>query len=118
MGYRSDVALAITKEDYELLQEFDKENISLRELLEIAEIKETPYVVVLHWNWIKWYREFPEVQAIDEFMALISERGSSYKFVRIGEDMEDTEVDYVCGDKYNDVVFDAIEVYREINVNI
>ena len=123
MGYRSEVAIAIRKEDYELLKEFDKENQNLIELLEIANIKEYNEVICLKWDWLKWYSEFPEVQAIEEFLAKLSDEDKPYKFIRIGEDIDDTEVEYNYGDeeKYRDVSYrinDMIGVERYINTYI
>ena len=123
MGYRSDVAIAIRKEDFELLKEFDKENKNLMELLEIAEVKESRGVVVIQWDSLKWYLEFPEVQAIAEFIAELSEADKPYRFIRIGEDIDDTEIEYSYGDeeKYRDIAYrvnDMIGVTRYIDTYI
>ena len=123
MGYRSEIAISMRKEDFELLKEFDKENKNLMELLEMAEVKESRGVVVIKWDSLKWYPEFPEVQAIAEFIAELSEADKPYRFIRIGEDVNDTEVEYNYGDgaKYGDVAYrvnDIIDVTRYIDTYI
>lgn len=123
MGYRSEVAIAMRKEDYELLKGFDKENKNLVELLDVAEVKESRGVVVIRWDSLKWYPEFPEVQAIAEFIAELSEADKPYRFIRLGEDVDDTENEYNYGDeeKYGDISYrvnDMIGVERYINTYI
>lgn len=95
------------KEDFELLKEFDKENKNLMELLEVAEAKESRGVVVIKWDSLKWYPEFPEVRAINKFLWQLSNEDKPYKFIRIGEDVDDIEVGYNYGDeeKYGDVSY-------------
>ena len=111
------------KEDFELLKEFDKENKNLMELLEVAEVKESWGVVVIKWNSLKWYPEFAEVQAIEEFLGKLSDEDKPYRFIRIGEDVDDTEVEYNYGDeeKYGDIAYrvnDMIGVTRYIDTYI
>ena len=123
MGYRSEVAIAMRKEDYELLKGFDKENKNLMELLDIAEVKEFDGVTVIRWDWLKWYDSFSEVQAIEEFLGKLSDEDKPYRFIRLGEDIEDTEIEYNYGDeeKYGDISYrvnDMIGVERYINTYI
>lgn len=122
MGYRSDIAISMRKEDFELLKEFDKENQNLVELLEVAEVKESRGVVVIQWDSLKWYPYFPEVQAIEEFLGNLSDEDKPYRFIRIGEDTADTEIEYNYGDEeYGDVAYrinDAIGVVRYIDTYI
>lgn len=123
MGYRSDIAISMRKEDFELLKEFDKENQNLVELLEVAEVKESRGAVVVKWDSLKWYPDFPEVQAIEEFLGKLSDEDKPYRFIRIGEAVDDTEVEYNYGDeeKYGDISYrvnDMIGVERYINTYI
>ena len=121
MGYMSDVALAIREQDYELLREVNKENKNLIDLLDRTETVEYDGVVVLHWYEIKWYNEFPEVQAIEEFIYRLADEDKPYKFIRVGEDTQDIEVDYSYGDeeKYESISYrinDIIGVTKYINI--
>ena len=123
MGYRSEVAISMRKEDFELLKEFDKENKNLMELLEVAEIKKSWGVVVVKWDSLKWYPEFLEIQAIEEFLGKLSDEDKPYKFIRIGEYADDTEVEYNYGneEKYGDIAYrvnDMIDVTRYIDIYI
>ena len=119
MSYRSDVAIAMRKEDYELLKEFDKENKNLIDLLDSATIREKAGAVSLYWEWLKWYDSFSEVEAIEEFLGKLSDEDKPYKFIRIGEDYEDMDVEENWGDeeKYGEtcsLVNDLIHIYRGI----
>jgi hypothetical protein len=68
MGYRSDVAVSMFRKDFDRLVEFSKEEEVLKDLIKYADsIKETTdNVVVIKWDSIKWYEEFPEIQALNE----------------------------------------------------
>ena len=119
MGYRSDVAITMRKEDYELLKEFDKENKNLIDLLESATIREKAGAVSLYWEWLKWYDSFSEVEAIEEFLGKLSDEDKPYKFIRIGEEWDDIEREENWGDemKYGEVCYtvnDLIHIYRGI----
>lgn len=91
-------------------------------MLEIADIKEHNGVICLRWDWLKWYSEFSEVQAIEEFLVKLSDEDKPYKFIRIGEDIEDIEIEYNYGeDKYRNISYevnDMIGVERYINTYI
>lgn len=45
---------------------------------------------VWHWAWSKWYSHFPEVAFVESLMDEMDEE--DYRFIRIGEDYDDTEV--------------------------
>ena len=118
MGYYSQVAISMSKENYERLKVFDKENRDLKDLLDIAEIKERNEVIVLSWDSLKWYPDFAGVQAIEEFLASISDRNESYSFIRLGEEIDDTQIERCYGEEDDDDICDAIDVYRGIDVYI
>jgi hypothetical protein len=94
MGYRSEVAVVIKKEVYETfvngLSEEDKKNIG--ELLQDAEKHENEYAVLLRWQDIKWYLDYNDVGAFMKSLENLDE--DDYLFVRIGDDMDDTQT---CG---------------------
>lgn len=99
MGYRSKAALCLTAEGEQRLQkklsEVEKttstdyfttgksftENFAVR--------KDADGAVLRHWDWYKWYSEFPEIQFITEFMNELDY--SDYYFCRIGENIDDIE---------------------------
>ncbi len=119
MSYYSEVAIAMRIEDYELLKDFDKENKNLRDLLEIADKKEYYGAISLKWNFLEWNPEFSEVQAIKEFLGKLSDEDKPYKFIRIGREWDDTEVEYSYGDeeKYEEIPYvidDMIVLERDI----
>ena len=47
----------------------------------------------LQWNYVKWYDDYPEIQAWYWLRDKAEERGLAYEFVRIGEELEDMERD-------------------------
>ena len=104
MGYYSDVGLALTKTGVDFLQsrlaspEVSKE---LREevntLLDQAERHYTDAssgAEIWYWDWIKWYDSksygFQDVCFIMD--ALDTLEDGNYRFIRIGEEYDDTEV--------------------------
>ena len=90
MGYRSDVAIALYKKDYDKLINRVKmnKNQDLHNLINNASLFESKggNVKILTWDWTKWYNEFEEIQWIENFI-----NNCNSAFVRIGEDFEDIE---------------------------
>lgn len=97
MGYHSEVAIVMTDEHYgEFMELADKiEDVRLRRdvhnLLKCANtIKAPDDYTVIHWDWIKWYNDiYPEVTWIENNLI------APYGKVRIGEESNDIETDYV-----------------------
>lgn len=121
MGYRSEVKIAMKKGDYEELKArldyyANKEEISYILQSGVCKVKKKSNgVVVLYWDWIKWYPEYEEIQFIENYLAELSEQGKPYKFVRVGEDPDDVEVSESWGEDEDDCC-DIIrpQVYVEI----
>ena len=97
MGYRSEVAIVMTNKHYDEFMELtDKiENTELKknvhDLLDCAKtIKVFNEYTVLYWEWIKWYNDiYPEVAWVENNLI------APYGKVRIGEESNDIETDYV-----------------------
>jgi len=97
MGYRSEVAIVMTNKHYDEFMELaDKiEDARLKEdvhnLLECANtIKAPDDYTVMHWDWIKWYNDiYPDITWIENNLI------APYGKVRIGEENNDIETDYV-----------------------
>lgn len=67
MGYRSEVALTLKKEDgLELIRQA-KENEPVRNLMSCANIIDQNEFITFHWKWVKWYGSFEEVRFITCF---------------------------------------------------
>lgn len=100
MGYYSEVKIAMRESDYiELLNRVDyytnKDSLSIfvKDMCSAKTVVNNGQkVVILHWDWVKWYQEFKEVQYIEEYLAELNEQYKPYKFVRIGEESNDIEV--------------------------
>lgn len=113
MEYRSEVAVSMQKEDYERMVS-ESINTEAYDLIKYATMKEKDTnVVVLHWDWVKWYPEYEDVAFIENFLNKLNEEDKPYKFIRIGEDSEDTEIIENYAD--NDDVCYAISYCREID---
>ena len=105
MGYRSDVGLVLTRHGVTVLHKRLKTvNLPLsvkddiRNLLRTADEhhkdNDTGSEVWL-WNWIKWYDSepyfFDEIKFIADTIQSLPEK--DYRFIRIGENYDDIEVD-------------------------
>lgn len=90
MGYRSEVALTLKKEDgLELIRQA-KENEPVRNLMSCANIIDQNEFITFHWKWVKWYGSFEEVRFITRFYQNLEK----YSFKRIGEDYNDIEEEW------------------------
>ena len=110
MGYRSTAILAVSKEARPYLMHFLGQNAEAMNLCfgKYADRTENfqgeEGSVMFRFDGIKWYDSFPEIQAIEEFMAHMSceidlkdsednqvDGDELFRFVRIGEEYEDIE---------------------------
>ena len=101
MGYRSTVALVLTKSDYEELEKkytsgSIPEASSLMDVFDYKGEFSTPdeTYVGLYADWIKWYTDYGEIAAVEDFI-----RDVRHSFVRVGEDLEDIEKDVNVSDE-------------------
>lgn len=134
MGYRSEVAMMVIRED--------KENApTIPEVMAMAKAKGILDSEVLngerwstedfgwdddrflfHVDWVKWYESFPEVQALNDLYQFFeemnvdessAERGwFSGKFVRVGEELDDNE-EKAFGNGWD---YDSIGLTRSVYV--
>jgi hypothetical protein len=97
MGYRSEVALALTTDAAILLKALSNHSSTLKELISCAEEKinwsdeeiRQGSAVKLYWPYIKWYEGDTAVEQIQTFLDNTDEE--SWLFVRIGEDHADCD---------------------------
>ena len=99
MGYRSEVALALKKEDYEDLKNLARKDnrADVLNFLKSGEIDQLPCPnearIILHWSWTKWYGD--EVYFIEKFLKDLEceneDDNCAYELVNIGEDLSDSE---------------------------
>lgn len=92
MGYRSDVSLTITEEDFERLISEVKQSAS--EIVKWVFNKAKKFIsddcVTLYWEWLKWDEGFDEIQFFENFYQVLD----NYHFIRIGEDVDDNYEDF------------------------
>ncbi len=100
MGYRSTLALAVDKDILPALMAALPQEPAVSQLV-LADhdtllkdyCGEGSLLVV--WDGIKWYESYPEIAKIEQFIADPSdfgfegESGEHFRFVRIGEEMDD-----------------------------
>lgn len=90
MGYRSDVALELTKEKNDLFRalyavKFPEDIAFLYECVESENEDGTLY----HWTSVKWYSSFAEVSFIETFINSLDYE--DFAFIRIGGESDDNE---------------------------
>ena len=121
MGYRSEVAIAIHKDLHgDFLTFLNTEKLMADIFGDMSDFQlDKDYQGEGHWlftaNSIKWYAtwdEFADIQMFEKFMDAMEEeeeKREKYRFIRIGEELEDIEY---RGDWYES----DIHVKREIQV--
>ncbi len=106
MGYYSEVGLCLDKEAYTTFKaKLAKANEKLRQevegLIAYGTSKETEDEIFYYWQNIKWYWGYEDVDFIMNFIRDYRAETSNtefYRFMRIGEDYGDIEVE---GDYYD-----------------
>ena len=112
MGYRSQVAIAMKKED---AKEFLEKYVKGTDLEGGEVVKELPHVTVITFDDIKWNTWYPNVAEAESFLNELEEKEKYYEFVRIGEDYDDVEFRaFQPKDNENDFV---LGVRREIIID-
>tara|TARA_E500000331_G_scaffold352703_1_gene401821 strand:- start:1830 stop:2168 length:339 start_codon:yes stop_codon:yes gene_type:complete len=94
MGYRSQVTLALQPKAAALFSTLRARGGDVTELIEDADNgSHNDGVESYEWNGVKWYDSYECIRAIEEFMGRLDEEDmeDQYRFIRIGEDDDDTE---------------------------
>tara|TARA_R100001594_G_C3909592_1_gene232925 strand:+ start:73 stop:435 length:363 start_codon:yes stop_codon:yes gene_type:complete len=104
MGYRSEVALAVSAEALpHLMAKLATCEKALKMVFNEGDNLDTNYrragALLVTWDYIKWYDSYEEVQCIEDFMndmdSMTDDKGADmdeqYRFCRIGENMDDIE---------------------------
>lgn len=112
MGYCSDIRIVMKKKDYPKFSKYVEDYIAEKQaqynLMEHIDVKEEgTQTIYIGWNYLKWYEEYPKVQAVHEALDKFRDEGLSFTFARIGEDYDDYEEDY----NNNDLPFPQLERY-------
>jgi hypothetical protein len=87
MGYRSEVALALSKEAYNNMPENVKN--AFNEIGWKNPNSENENSVIFYNDWIKWYESDNEINLIENFISNLEDK--HFGFIRLGEDNEDIE---------------------------
>jgi hypothetical protein len=97
MGYRSEVALALTGDAANVLRELCEHQPVLKELMNDnvdnhgwdSSDPDFDRPVKLRWSGVKWYEDYLEIRMLQAFMNETDEE--EWLFLRIGEESDDTE---------------------------
>jgi hypothetical protein len=101
MGYRSEVAFEIKSHDKSQLEFLRRQFRPLFECSDIAEEEDiiknddNSFSLTFYNDWLKWYPDYPEVQMFDKMWELAEKWELMGAFVCLGEDSNDSEVDYI-----------------------
>ena len=94
MGYRSAVAIAMTKKAAELLKtklaEATPDQRYLLDNPDLYEVDSKTEEALWRWHYVKWYEEFAEVDFIDNVLKELSD--DDYLFIRLGENYDVIEL--------------------------
>ena len=115
MGYRSEVVLYVGPEVMPQFMVTMAKCQAARAMCfaeadeKIKDYRDVKGSFLFRWEWLKWYDSFPDVQAINDFMDWcdgediptgekdaegnnkMTHAGEFFKFIRIGEEMDDNE---------------------------
>jgi hypothetical protein len=98
MGYRSEVGLCLTKDAAAKLDEAraymkvvrdERLGDTDRLFMSAEERHDEDGSIAYYWSSLKWYADYEDVAFVDKFLKSID--GSDYLFLRVGEDVDDTE---------------------------
>mgnify|MGYP000438486521 CR=1 FL=1 len=134
MGYRSDVIFAVAFKNREQMEEIlavyqMDEKVRTHRVIEkwkLCPEHEPPYMV-FRGDDVKWYPNYGDVQAFEHIVSVCAEfeehRGFEFasRFVRIGEDDADIEIDdHLSDDSYDlmDFLQDCLFPVRRINCSL
>jgi len=100
MGYVSEVALALTETGAKVMRQrlmspavSQEQRELVEELLSATDrhYKDSRSGSELwYWQWLKWYNDFLDVSFMESLLQDMNHE--DYRFIRIGEDFEDTEI--------------------------
>jgi hypothetical protein len=107
MGYRSEIA-SIIYDKKEIMDKFKNEHADIIKVLDdefndgsLKYISSDDYdFIYLHGNDWKWYETYKEVKAWHNLMDLAEQKGLMVELVRIGDDYDDVQVDYMNDSQY------------------
>lgn len=99
MGYRSDVRIVMKKKDYPKFNKYVEDYIAEKQakfnLMKHIDVKEEgTQTIYIGWDYLKWYKEYPEVQAVHNALNKFRNEGLSFTFARMGDNYDDYEEDY------------------------
>lgn len=121
MGYTSDVAYVIKFKDVEerdafvTLMQAKNDQYTNQALEEVEYRYSKDPIITFECTYTKWYENYPDVKAHHKLMHDAEELyEAEYRFVRVGEDVDDVEIDE-CGHDYE--LWQYVEPVRQISTD-
>jgi hypothetical protein len=124
MGYRSEVAYVI---EFHTVQDRDafvalmlaKNEEALTEAINETDHDYAKPIITFSAENVKWYPEYIDVQAHDHIYKQAHELyDAAYKFLRLGEDDDDIEQDWVADKEHKlNTPFDCLHLTRAISLH-
>ena len=116
MGYRSDVALCIKKEDYEVLKaRAETAEYNILDSVSTIRFDDEDNVVAIFWGYVKWYSEYEDVAVVENLIDELYAADKPFTFIRIGEERDDIEE---RSNWVENVICDKIHLIRDIEFDI
>ena len=131
MGYRSDVYIAVAFANADDLKEVVAvytidPRVQKHNLLKDWDVREDN-ILYYHGDYVKWYDDFEDVQGVEHMLHLADkfheERDMpvAYRFIRIGEDDNDTETREEHGGddgSLMEMLWDRMQMVRTVEVTL
>lgn len=121
MGYRSDVVFVFAFEDALQRDAFAAAVADDPQLEPFKEdwTKDDSHALPALRLWlesVKWYEAYDDVRAVEMLRLRATERGGAWVKARIGEEDDDTEYEYNCGDRLASTFhpYDYVRVVRRL----
>ena len=121
MGYRSAVAYIIKFKDAAQREQFEelvKHRGNEHMIQALDELDKKDYYLVAQFDNVKWYESYDDVashHALMEFARKVFPDDTAWRFVRIGEEIDDVEE---TGDDPQCVLIDTLYAVRSIHLDI
>ena len=116
MGYRSDVALCIKKEDYEVLKtNAEAAEYNILDSASTIRFDDEDGVVAIFWGCVKWYSEYEDVAVVEDLIDKLYDADKPFTFIRIGEERDDIEERSNWGENG---ICEKIHLIRDIEIDI
>lgn len=119
MAYLSDVRICTTKKDLRIIKtELAKVKSNIWDICDIKKEfigSDGLLYVIFGWDNIEWYLNYKDIFVIEQTLKNFKAKGKPFKFVRIGQEVGDIELDTCYDSKY---LIDCAKLLQAMMVKI